>query len=570
MKNISASIVIMLLGVAAFCLTVFFVAANNPSSFSYLTLSDVAPAVLGAILWPVVAAVVACVALRYLDKEREFQSVAIFVAGFIAVARLVLPTLQSAAGMTDVSEIGASLINLAISLSVATALAVLWYRGLGTIAVIGLSVMLLSAFVTTFYPLLAAGAPTEERKLSIFDVSRTKNVFVLSFDGLQSDLMAQVIRDHKGEWPHLKDFTFYQNVVSVAPATTASMAAELSGNYDYKGVAETESELIAYAADRSSLNLFDKIGEVRSYGPYSSFLPASSVDRRELTSRGGRAREGVYLTTISIARIFGRAYTYIARTFGRDKFLLLSYYDVEDGSLAARLNSHNGANWDIRGIFSLSHFEKYVDNLRVTTDAPMAHFLHFGFTHFPVDFDADCRYRSDDAEWYSKHQNTEGLLVESVCAARSFESFLSKLSQLGVYDNALIILKSDHGQPSRLNTGFPAQRIRSHDWGVGRYMPILLIKPPKVRRSDMTIDTRHFILSDLALTFCIYEGEEHCTKYNGFDLLDPAADPEGEFYMSIVRGPKSGLWHGAYETIKVRRGELGTILAPYIKSPAQR
>ncbi len=71
MKNISVSTVIMLLGVAAFCLTVFFVAANNRWAFGDLALSDVAPAVLGAILWPVVAAVVACVALRYLNKGRS-------------------------------------------------------------------------------------------------------------------------------------------------------------------------------------------------------------------------------------------------------------------------------------------------------------------------------------------------------------------------------------------------------------------------------------------------------------------------------------------------------------------
>jgi hypothetical protein len=559
-KNISASIVVILLGVAAFCLTVFFVAANNPSAFGDLALSDVAPAVLGAILWPVVAAVVACVAFRYLDKEREFQSLAIFVAGFIAVAGLVLPTLQSSAGMMDVSEIDVSWINLAISLSIAAALAALWYRGLGTIAVIGLSVMLLSALVTTLYPLLAARASSEERKRSIFDVSRTNNVFVLSFDALQADLMAQVIRDHNGEWSHLQDFTFYKNVVGVAPATTASIAAEVSGNYDYKGIAETSRELAAYAADRSILNLFDKIGEVRSYGFYSDFVPASLVDLRELTSRGERARKGVYLTNTSIARIFYRG-----------KFSLFSNYDIEDGSLAARLDNHKGANWDIRLIISRSHFEKYVDNLQVTTDAPMAHFLHFAFTHHPVDFDADCRYRSDDAEWHSKHQNTEGLLAESICAARSFESFLSKLSQLGVYDDALIILKSDHGQPNSLNTGFPAQRIRSNAaWGVGRYMPTLLIKPPMVRRSDMAIDTRRFILSDLAMTLCIYAGEEDCAKYSGFDLLDPATDPEGEFYMSIVQGPKSDFKHDTHETIKVRRGDLGTILAPYIKSPAQR
>ena len=58
----------------------------------------------------------------------------------------------------------------------------------------------------------------------------TKNLIVISFDGISDIKMFDEIISNPELKKYLKDFTYYKNVTSSWPATNGSINAELIGN----------------------------------------------------------------------------------------------------------------------------------------------------------------------------------------------------------------------------------------------------------------------------------------------------------------------------------------------------
>jgi len=97
-------------------------------------------------------------------------------------------------------------------------------------------------------------------------------------------------------------------------------------------------------------------------------------------------------------------------------------------------------------LLSILDYYKVVNDLHLGAVNKRAIFMHFYFTHFPVDFDETCTYRSYDQNWHSDNQNEKGLLNQTSCVFNLFFSYLEKLKELRVYDKSLIVFKSDHGE----------------------------------------------------------------------------------------------------------------------------
>ncbi len=76
-------------------------------------------------------------------------------------------------------------------------------------------------------------------------------------------------------------------------------------------------------------------------------------------------------------------------------------------------------------------------------------------------------------------QNRFGAREETFCALTIFADFITKLKVIGVFEQSMIVLKSDHGKPvPYYDPGeLEAEAINGHKlWGVGRYAPFLAIK----------------------------------------------------------------------------------------------
>lgn len=179
------------------------------------------------------------------------------------------------------------------------------------------------------------------------------------------------------------------------------------------------------------------------------------------------------------------------------------------------------------------------------TEKPQSfRYLHFGFTHYPIDFDAQCTYRSNDAKWFRSNQNETGLANETICAIAKMRALLQKLKELQVYDNSLIVFKSDHGHLTTYFSKPPYNlQINSHAlWGYSRYRPMLMVKPARSRQDEIGWRDELVLLNDLAKTICVHSGgadaQPNCNDFGGIDILQSANEDAG-YFLYVVPASKS-------------------------------
>jgi hypothetical protein len=360
---------------------------------------------------------------------------------------------------------------------------------------------------------------------SIFELSNRRNILVLSFDGLPGPAVLEALQERPDLRDRLSDFTFYTGAASTSPGTQASIATSLYGNRNYKHEFATEDELWESAPDMLLTNRLDAAGWlVSTYGEYGRLLRRSDRAFQVLAPRPPPS--ALSLINYSLARSLTRHFV-IGGTIA---------YQL-DGLYSQALADLTGSDFDSASVFSSPHkpkwkqplsateldFADYVDKLRVVDSGPVAQFLHFTHTHFPIELDGECRWAGQDKSWYDTHQNFEGVKEQTTCALDQMADYLDKLRRLDAYDESLIILKSDHGEPVWYNDPATIEsfRIRDHPvWGYGRYAPLLAIKDYGVTREAPLLNDQPVLLDDLARTICVRSRiTVDCDWYNGVDVL---------------------------------------------------
>ena len=76
---------------------------------------------------------------------------------------------------------------------------------------------------------------------------------------------------------------------------------------------------------------------------------------------------------------------------------------------------HQSAPWDAQNTLQRDDLIALTQSLHTTDSKRTVRFMNFLHTHVPVDFDENCIYRSDKADWFSNNQNYQGALNETYC-----------------------------------------------------------------------------------------------------------------------------------------------------------
>lgn len=480
-----------------------------------------------------------------------FQLAIRFLFFFVCLTGFALP-LTLEAGQVEVQRIPLNVVNLLIALATAGGLLYLSLQRARKPLLLGFAVFLClttAISAVSAYSHFAAGRV--EGAPAIYSLSKTRNIIVLSFDGLPLAASLELTRERPALGRAFKDFVFFENAISGHPATFASIISEMSGDVDIKTKFRDQKKMSAELDGRQLItNYLNARGyKVSTYGMYGRFLDAperafqlgSLHDSHTLSDTAEDTEQLLRYAsarTISPYLVFNAGFTQpLIEFLGLDKY---------DDELKRKMKNHHGELWDKRDLKSLQDFEAYLANLRVSDDsAPVAHFTHFLHTHFPIDLDRDCAYRSNDKYWYKAHQTRAGAKDETECALSQMAQLIKKLKQLGVYDKSLIVLKSDHGQPVRYNdpTKLESFTVRGHkNWGFARYEPLLAIKDFDKSSTAPTYDDRPAILSDMAATLCTAAtSSQDCARFPGYDLLGPSsAIPEdATYYVNVVENAQS-------------------------------
>lgn len=160
------------------------------------------------------------------------------------------------------------------------------------------------------------------------------------------------------------------------------------------------------------------------------------------------------------------------------------------------------------------YFINFVDSLYVEPSqeiTPKYYFVHLIYPHPPFSHKEDCTLSSPG----NAGNGPEQFSVELACALKDVTYFLTRLKELGVYDNTLIVFHADTGSTRHhvdelKDSGLPAEIYN------GRPFPILAVKRPgahgQIIESDAVAsiqDIPNTIMGALGLP----------TEFGGFDLF---------------------------------------------------
>lgn len=472
---------------------------------------------------------------------------------WVSLSGLLLP-LVGQAGMTSPEDLPTNYRNLTLVVGISSLLTLLTYTKLKPAALAFVIILISTSIGSAAYTLYGTGASMTR----FSGLSSSDNVIILSFDGIAGDVAKQVI-ENSPELKHaLKDFIFYDNAISLAPATVASLRSEIYGNINFREISENSDELQQKLANTLNSIKREQLAssDVMTYGMYSVFN-----DNLSDVIIPGTLVDSSFSERSSIALSF---YPHIAARIGTQVFAKFAGEELRAiqknylyDSKAERGLVHQGPSWDAPNTFHNEEFVALTQNLHISGTKRYVRYMHLLHTHFPVDLDENCVYRSSSKEWHSANQNQQGLTNETHCALQQTANFLEKLKTLDIYDKTTLIVKSDHGAPANYFDSTPnGITFNGHpQWGYNRYRPLLMIKPRSNKNDSLPYNTELVSLSDLAKTLCIHAPENSkCNEFEGMDLLSPRIESTSPLlYIDIVKSSSSDFDFNTHMTLATPR-----------------
>ena len=466
---------------------------------------------------------------------------------------LLLP-LAGQAGMLSPEDLPIDYQNLVIVGSLALILTLLTYTKIKPATQVFVLILLSTSLGSAAYKLIETGS-----SMSRFSgLSKDDNVIVLSFDGLAGNLAKQVIEEHPDLKHAFKDFVFYDNTISVAPATVASLRAEVYGNIDFRALSSLSKDVDKKLTEKPNSIKREQLAssDVMTYGAYSAFNDVLSdvIIPGTLIDNGFSEQASIALNFYP--HIMARIGSPILAKLLVDPLRAVRQAYLHD-SRAERTLVHQGPLWDAQNTLQRDDLIALIQHLHVTNSRRTVRFMHFLHTHFPADFDENCTYKSDSKEWFTSNQNTQGLLNETYCALQQTAAYIERLKTLGAYDQTTLIVKSDHGAPANYFESDPdGITFNGHSlWGYNRYRPLLMMKTQSAIHEAVIYDSELRSLADLARTLCLHAPTtSQCAEYAGVDLLNSTPqNNENLIYLDIVKDQTSSFDFDTQKTVIIPR-----------------
>lgn len=489
----------------------------------------------------------------------------VFLLSWITISGFIFPLVRSD-GMIEASEaiVNNQYLILVLSLSLVfslIALTKLYFLPLVICMVIILTSIIPSA--PGFFNILTKEKNTENT-VGFTEVSTERNIFVVSFDGVPGTVARNVLEDNSDLAEVFKDFVFFANAVSQAPATHASIRSELYGNRNYHSLAASSEEVDSLLSPKNLL--MNNITDSFTYGIYSTYnlngknkvghLSFVSITERE------EIRNHLYWIELLLSRIGTPNLPCALKEVGLYEVMIkcIASSNTMDNELSLRLENYVGHNWKRSYVRHIQDYVGIVDNLAAVKKGLSIRYMHFVHSHFPVDFDEKGAFRGDDPVWHRDNQNYQGLYNQCIGELSYFKMFIEKLKELDIYDKSLIVFKSDHGKPAIYYDFYPnALRInRHHLWGVDRYMPLLMIKDFASSQESISYNTDLVALADLAKTLCVAAqvANVDCSNFPGLNLLGTYSLSDcPKFYIETVASPISTYKFDTHKTFELERNK---------------
>ena len=540
----------------AFLFVPLFMIGSSPDDYNFI---DVELFYKTAILYSIIIGTLFSlvnIVLQLFKLNKISTFIIYFLLTWIIVSGFIF-SVSASTGMVDPENNPIKFINVVIVFVVSLMFSIISLTAFKKY----IQIFLFIVVITSTLPALISINNSDSLKLSSGDhpslqLSNKKNILVISFDGMPGEVVSNIIKNNKDYSNDLKDFIIFENAVSQAPATAASLIGDIYGIQDYK---TKGNDIFTVRKTLKNEGLLSKITSKHikdsfQYG-YSTEYEMKKMEILSPVVKVQQKSDTFSFFKYPIIRMFT---SYGLNTLNwKESVLPFKQYLVKGDTVlevTEKLKHHNGADWDKKGILTLNLFDSFVSDISVLDKDISLRYLHLTFTHFPVDYDAECNYRSDDKIWYDDNQNEKGIRNQDICAVGKFIGFLGKLKELEIYSNSLIIFKSDHGKPTDFYSKPPYNlKINDHAiWGYSRYRPMLMIKDFEANRQNPTFKSELVLLNDIAKTICEESGADtDCQIFNGVNLLGDSLINDEPYFIYVVKDAKGSFEYDTHISVKI-------------------
>lgn len=274
--------------------------------------------------------------------------------------------------------------------------------------------------------------------------SSEKNVIIIVLDGFGSEYFQTILNENPEIKNNYDGFVSYTDAISNYSATVGSIPSMLLGQM-YPRNQRFKSFIDTAVASNGLPKIFDQMGYVVSFISWSSnfkniypmrFMSDISKDREAY-----KRFNALKLLDFSLFRLSPH---YLKPTIfsGGNWFL----------SKLAADNSQIPNTYSERGKYYLDYV---TENAVLDDEKPRFKLIHATIPHPEYKFNAQC----EKHEYKKSDEMSFRMVQQSKCALVLLNKLLDKYKSMGIYDNSLIVVTSDHGARVYDNpelTGFPS------------------------------------------------------------------------------------------------------------------
>lgn len=299
--------------------------------------------------------------------------------------------------------------------------------------------------------------------------STSKNVVHIVMDGLQTDLFEQLVETplNNGEdvREQLQGFTLFRNNLGVFPYTQLTIPAMLSG-----------------AVYQNHMPVLDFVDETLSGNTILNSASDAGFDvdiaaKVALRNVYAKSRHTNALGISNSTHVSARDYIIndSARLIDLSLFRALPHF--------AKALIHRDELWVFQGMVrsaSYLHMQYFADlafiknlsqEMRVDRAAPVYKMMHLMFAHRPTVGDENCQFD------FVRATGRKNVLQQARCGLQAVLDVFSRMKELGIYDDSLIILMADHGAWVRLRDFDPQKKSDAiNSKSAAMAVPLLAIK----------------------------------------------------------------------------------------------
>jgi len=302
-----------------------------------------------------------------------------------------------------------------------------------------------------------------------FNYSSNKNIIVIILDTFGGDYFQSILQSSPSLANNYPGFVNYTNAVSNYPATKGSLPSLLTGEMLPNDIL-FDDFVNTKVVNKGLPKVFEKKGYlvsmISTQEEFENFYSNRFIARPLLDFNILNKYNGYKILDYSLFRamplfikplIYNNGYWILSNKLA--KFIKLPRFNSEKGFYMMNLMAEKVKVKDNRKRFKI---------------------IHVLLPHPKLVYDNNCQRTP------TKEKTVAKMLDQSKCAIKTLNKLLEKYKKLGIYDNSLIVVMSDHGArifANKAQTGFPSyfEMESSH--------ALLMIKGVNQKEAFRNIDT---------------------------------------------------------------------------------